>query len=73
MLSQSNSPLITFDADFFALICDSKALSTTIAHLWDFIRNKYRKLSRVIVSDIASGLKVAGTGLVHYKYKSDSD
>ena len=72
MLSQVNSPLVTFDANSFALICNSGALSTATSHLLDFIPNTYRKLSGVTISGIASGLKAAGIGSVLCKYKSNS-
>ena len=71
MLSQRDSLLVTFDADNFPLIFDSGASSSATAFQSDFIPNTYRKLTRVTISGIASGLQTAGIGSVLYKFKLD--
>ena len=73
MLSQRDSPLVTFDANSFPLICDSGTSSSAMAFQSDFIPNTYRKLTGVTISGIVSGLQAAGIGSVLHKFKSDQE
>ena len=63
----------SFDADYFSIIINSRALSASTLHKSDFIPNLHKLLKEVIISGITSRLKTSDVKSLLYKIKNNQD